>query len=149
MPLNVAFFTALLALICLWISLIDIKTLKIPDLANACVAGLGVVAVYRVAPDILGVHLLSALIVLGVAWGGSEFAFRRFQRDVFGLGDVKLLAAGTIWVGPFAVPSVLLIAALSAILFAVLMRRRSRKIPFGPFLSFAILLIWVHGPIVI
>jgi leader peptidase (prepilin peptidase)/N-methyltransferase len=116
-------------------------------------------------PLMLGGLTLSALSnppwllgsIAGVALGGSallvvSFLYLRLKgRDGLGLGDVKLFAAGGAWVGWQGLPGVLLIAALSALLYAVidgrLTKLRGRPLPFGPFLAAGIWLIWLNGPI--
>ncbi|WP_222416940.1 prepilin peptidase [Yersinia bercovieri] len=64
------------------------------------------------------------------------------QRETLGYGDFKLLAALGAWLGWMALPSLLLIASLTGIAFAVVARLyRGRPLntalPFGPFLAFS------------
>ena len=72
------------------------------------------------------------------------FALRRV--DGLGLGDVKFLAAASIWVGASGIPTLLLIAALAALGVAGGMQlaghqmKRQTSIPFGPFLALGLLL---------
>jgi leader peptidase (prepilin peptidase)/N-methyltransferase len=74
--------------------------------------------------------------------------FRRFRgREGLGEGDAKLLAAGGAWVGAIALPDVLLVAAGTALLFALRRLRAdpAERIPFGPFLAAGIWLLWLYG----
>lgn len=147
MPNFVAVLTAALGMVCIWISVVDFKTLKISNLSNVLIAVLGCAAIQSLAPESTISHLAAAVSITGVAWLASEVAYRKVGRDVFGLGDVKLLGAGTIWVGPVSVPSVLLISSLAALVFYFCFNKARERIPFGPFLSFAIFVVWVYGPI--
>jgi leader peptidase (prepilin peptidase)/N-methyltransferase len=70
-----------------------------------------------------------------------------------GLGDAKLLAAAGAWLSWQALPGVVLIATILAVVFAVatsLWRRTplaaAARVPFGPYLSVAIWLVWLYGP---
>jgi len=92
---------------------------------------------------------LGYLFLAGVAW-----AYRRLRgREGLGLGDAKLFAAAGAWVGAFALPSVLLGAAVSALAAAAVMvlcgrsLSRSSALPFGPFLAAATWAVWLYGPI--
>ncbi|MGH7111780.1 MAG: prepilin peptidase, partial [Stellaceae bacterium] len=73
--------------------------------------------------------------------------------DGLGGGDAKLFAAAGAWVGALALPSVILVAALSALLAAALLRLAGVRltarsaIPFGPFLALALWLVWLLGPL--
>lgn len=67
-------------------------------------------------------------------------------REGLGYGDFKLLAALGAWCGWQALPSILLLAALGGILgWAVCFRHQENDnvIPFGPFLAFAGLVIFI------
>ena len=59
-----------------------------------------------------------------------------------GEGDYKLLAALGAWLGWMVLPMVLLMASLSGVLIAVVLRWRGRlqagqPLPFGPYLALA------------
>lgn len=64
------------------------------------------------------------------------------QREALGYGDFKLLAALGAWLGWMALPSLLLIASLAGISFALVARLFKGRplntaLPFGPFLAFS------------
>jgi leader peptidase (prepilin peptidase)/N-methyltransferase len=71
------------------------------------------------------------------------FDFRKVQG--LGLGDVKFLAAAGIWVGVAGLPVLLLVATLSALICAGLIRLSGRRLTgqtslsFGPFLAIGLL----------
>ncbi len=65
------------------------------------------------------------------------------------MGDVKLFAAGAVWLNPIVLPIMMLISSIGAILYATpkLMTKKSGlsefKIPFGPFIAIAIWICWL------
>lgn len=63
-------------------------------------------------------------------------------REGMGYGDFKLLAALGAWLGWLALPSIILIAAATGLLYALVrfllsLQKTSEPIPFGPFLALA------------
>jgi len=73
--------------------------------------------------------------------------------DGLGGGDAKLLAVAGAWLGWFALPDVVLLAAVLGIAASVLLRLSGRVItlntalPFGPCLAFALWIERLHGGI--
>jgi leader peptidase (prepilin peptidase)/N-methyltransferase len=76
-------------------------------------------------------------------------------REGLGLGDAKLLAAAGAWVGLGAIPTVVLLSALGALVGTVLLHRLLRQaapiggtpLPFGPYLAAAIWIAALYGPL--
>ena len=73
-----------------------------------------------------------------------------FKKDAIGKGDSKLVAMLALWLGPigtlFAVGISYIVAAIYCLVGISLNRVRFRQvIPFGPFLSFGGLFIWLIG----
>ncbi len=71
-------------------------------------------------------------------------------KEAMGFGDFKLLAALGAWFGFMAIPQIILIAAVSSIIIAVLLSIMKIKaintaIPFGPFLALAGMVTLVFG----
>ncbi len=81
-----------------------------------------------------------AALAYALAWGLRALHARLRGRIGLGLGDVKFLAAATAWTGLAALPLVILVASLTALLalgLASLTGRRigaATRLPFGPFL---------------
>ena len=101
--------------------------------------------------------LLNALT--GAAAGFAAFAligeaFRRLRgRDGIGLGDAKLLAAAGAWVGWQSLPSLVLIAACTAIVLILLTRvgqggDLNQRLPFGPHLALAAWVTLLYRPLI-
>ena len=101
----------------------------------------------------------------GLWWRGLEAAlvfaavwlFRAGYRwlrghDGLGFGDVKFVAAGTLWVGADSMPGVLLIAVVSALVSLLIMRAQGQElhgkqaISFGPHLAVGLWWVWILAP---
>ncbi|WP_299409630.1 prepilin peptidase [uncultured Roseobacter sp.] len=123
-----------------WISLWDISHLRIPDLAN----GLLVLSGLMIAAVTTGGWPISQLIGLTIGFavftGLGEVYFRRTGVDGLGLGDAKLLAAAGAWLGWAALPGLVALSALSALSYALILKRQ--RLAFGPWLSASFLLQW-------
>jgi leader peptidase (prepilin peptidase)/N-methyltransferase len=150
LPLTPAVFSTLLAGLAIWIALVDLEDLIIPDLANAAIAILGLTLIVIETPaGALAEEIPDALMRV-IAAGGLLFllrlAFERFAgKEGLGLGDVKLMAAGATVLSWASLPYALVLAAVAAILVMVLrgIRHgawldRETEIPFGAFLAPAI-----------
>lgn len=70
-------------------------------------------------------------------------------NDGLGLGDVKFVAAATLWVGIASIPAMLLTAVSSAFISLLILRSEGhlldgkQAISFGPHLALAVWLVWV------
>ena len=97
----------------------------------------------------LVMSLLGAAIGYGVLVG-IETGYKKIRgRDGLGRGDAKLFAAGGAWCGAMALPIILLVASVSALLFVIILKIGLKKavtlnsaVAFGPFLSFGIGLVY-------
>ena len=135
------------------LALIDLRRFLLPDLLTLplLVAGLGIACLHDRAT------LVSALT--GAAAGFIAFAvireayWRLRRREGLGFGDVKLLAALGAWLGWISLPSVVLIACLSALAATCLSARFGRlvaadqKLAFGAHLALGGWLVWLYGPL--
>jgi leader peptidase (prepilin peptidase) / N-methyltransferase len=118
--------TATLAL--LWSDLADGL---LPDLlvGTAAFAGLGRAAIHQTLIDSAVAATIAGGLLLLVRWA---FLFLR-RREALGLGDVKLFAALAIWMQPQDVGPALLVASLTTLMTALVVRVPPyREIPFGP-----------------
>jgi leader peptidase (prepilin peptidase)/N-methyltransferase len=143
-PSATAFLVVLLAIA----TLIDVRTLRIPNFLNALIVVAGLSAAW-----LLDRSMLAA--VIGVVAGYSSlatvnYAYRRARgRDGVGLGDAKLLAGAGAWLGWTGLPFVVLIASALGLVFVAAARIAGRTlgptqaIPFGPFLCVGILCVWL------
>lgn len=128
---------------------------------------------YFMLPDLLTLPLIVAGILINSALEGEwpvkygvgavagyafvrllRFAYRRLRsREGMGLGDAKLLAAAGAWVSWSGLPSVVLVASLSALVVVLFQSRLTRRldlqqhVPFGAFLGAGLWIVWLYGPL--
>jgi len=95
----------------------------------------------------LGVVTAAALFLSTWAYGWLR------GTDVLGFGDVKLVGASAVLVGPWGVAMQLMLASLAAILFAAIRAwrkgrrlRAATRLPFGTFLAPAAIIVWAWLP---
>jgi leader peptidase (prepilin peptidase)/N-methyltransferase len=137
-----AILTGGLCLLMLVSALIDLTTLRLPDLLTAGIAlcGLGLA--------FLNGHLISGLIV-AVLSGAILYAVkwmleRQHDKPMLGLGDIKLVAALALWLG-LRTPAMLALAAILGLVF-VLTTKRREALPLGPMIAVASFVIGVVVP---
>jgi len=136
-----------LSVLCCAVALIDLRHGIIPDWLNLAIAALGLAHAFGDEGPIAAFGAIGFAGIVGVLfWLLQRLYFRLRRIEGLGLGDVKFLAAATIWVGAAGVPTLLLIATLAALgvagglqLAGCEMKRQS-AMPFGPFLAFGLLL---------
>ncbi|MGV6848189.1 MAG: prepilin peptidase [Marinibacterium sp.] len=128
-----------------WLCVTDIRGLRIPDAASLPLAGLGLG--FSLWPVLGPLPATPQEALLGLSLGYGAFALigaahmaLRAQEGL-GLGDAKLLGAAGAWLGWRDLPVLVGLAALSALVFALVMRRR--RIAFGPWLAGAFWILWV------
>jgi leader peptidase (prepilin peptidase)/N-methyltransferase len=147
------------------LSIVDARTLLLPDCLTLplIAAGIGHSAWTNTPPgSLLGDYCFEAAwSLLAAAAGFLVMAliaktFRHIRGiDGLGLGDAKLFAAAGAWLGMIALPSIMLIAAITALVTALIKHRMSRSgaplqttpVPFGPYLAGATWLVALYGPL--
>jgi leader peptidase (prepilin peptidase)/N-methyltransferase len=139
----------------LTLAAIDWREFVLPDILTLPLIPSGLALAWAIDPGLLSDHALGALagfaslaLIAGI--------YRRVRgREGLGLGDAKLLAAAGAWLGWQGLPSVLLIAAVSALALALATALGGGKlawtsrIAFGPHLALGFWLVWLYGPLVI
>ncbi|MGJ8615523.1 MAG: prepilin peptidase [Sulfitobacter sp.] len=148
----------LLSALWLWLllslAMTDAIWFRLPD----ALTGSAFIVATIIAMQPYGLGIEQAL--LGAAIGAGSLAALRWVyarvrgRAGLGLGDVKLMAGLGAFVGPLALPQLVLIAALAALIGALLTRRTApdglsgtRALPFGAALCAAAALIWFYNAI--
>jgi leader peptidase (prepilin peptidase)/N-methyltransferase len=131
---------------------IDLRRGLLPDILTLplVLAGLAAAAVFdpaELTQRALGAALGYTSLVIVAA------VYRKLRgREGLGHGDAKLLAASGAWVGAAALPQVILLAALAALLVAAGLRLAGTRLsahsalPFGPFLALVTWVLWLCGP---
>jgi len=140
-------FVAPLCLLCGALALIDIRQGIIPNQLNLAIAGLGLVKAVAGGGAAAGIAAISEGAAVGVIFWALQWMYYRLRKTPgLGLGDVKFLAAAGLWVGIAGLPTLLLIATLTALAAAGMLRLAGRRmtrqtsLPFGPFLATGLLL---------
>ncbi|MGO4571646.1 prepilin peptidase [Microvirga sp. 2TAF3] len=137
-----------LVAVSLAISIVDARSLVIPNALNAVNAGGGLAFAI-----LLKTSSFSSSIIGGGVGFLALLAFRSGYRSIrgqdgLGLGDVKFMAGAGLWVGWEGLAPLLLVSSLTALLFAVFRGilkghlDQRRPLPFGPFLCAGTLAVW-------
>ena len=134
------------------LSLIDIRTLTLPDPLTGAIVLLGIVMVWLTRPDAWQPHFIGGLAGYG-ALVAVELAYRHLRgRDGLGRGDAKLLGGLGIWTGWAGLAPIMLVASASALItvfgLAALDQRKAAadtQIPFGPFIALGGWITWLAG----
>lgn len=140
--LILAFLTASLCALLWQIGKEDVARLVIPNKLVAAIAGLGMIACLVSAPDALALRAIWTIVLFALGLVFSLLAAQVMGRPALGMGDVKLFAASTFWIGPAMMGLMLAAAAGSALIVAVLRGQTDGRLAFGPYLSAALLGLW-------
>jgi leader peptidase (prepilin peptidase)/N-methyltransferase len=126
---------------------------------------------FGIIPDSMVLALAAGGALLAFLWAPADFWWRGFEAvlvftaaslfragyrwlrgyDGLGFGDVKFVAAGTLWIGAEGIPGLLLIAVISALVSLLILRAQGHEldgkqaISFGPHLAVGLWLTWVAG----
>ncbi len=144
--------TCVLGWMLLALALIDAATFLLPNKLTLPLVAAGLATAWLIQPASVVWHAAAAVAAF-LFFEAAALAYRRLRgREGLGRGDAKLLAAAGAWVSLPGLPSVVLLAALTALAWAVWQRRRSgvstaTPMPFGPFLALGTWLVWLYGPI--
>ncbi|MFC6589480.1 prepilin peptidase [Sulfitobacter pacificus] len=94
------------------LSWIDLRTFRLPDVYTLPLILAGLILATGDKGIGLPASLLGCLLGFALFWVVGQYYFWRTGQEGLGLGDAKLFAASGAWLGPAALPYVLLIAAL-------------------------------------
>lgn len=141
-----AFGWALLAL-----ALADLDRMVLPDVLTLPLIPAGLAEAWLAhGPAALEDRAIGALAGY-LAFAALRLIYRRWRgREGLGGGDVKLLAAAGAWIGWAGLPTLVLVAAMMALVVVAADRREPPRadcpVPFGAYLSLALWAIWLYGP---
>jgi leader peptidase (prepilin peptidase)/N-methyltransferase len=132
---------------------IDLRCWTLPDALTLPLIIAGLSAALMLDPDQLTQRALGAALgYLSLVAIAALYRSLR-GREGLGRGDAKLLAASGAWLGAVALPQVILLAALSALVAAGFLRLAGIRLgihsalPFGPFIAVATWALWLLSPI--
>jgi leader peptidase (prepilin peptidase)/N-methyltransferase len=124
---------------------IDALCQRLPDFLTLPLVLAGLAEAYFLEPQALTERAIGAACgYIGFRLLALLYKWRRGQEGL-GAGDAKLLAASGAWIGAWLLPDMLLVAAVTALIFALRHGRidRTARIPFGPFLAAGTWLLWL------
>ncbi|EGF92863.1 type 4 prepilin-like protein leader peptide-processing enzyme [Asticcacaulis biprosthecium C19] len=132
--------TGLLCLLLLIAALIDLKTLRLPDILTTGIAACALVLAFLSGHVVSG--LIAAAVAAAVLYGVKYVLERRHGAAMLGLGDVKLVAALALWLN-VRTP---VMVAVAAVIGLVVIRNRKGLMPFGPMIAAAAFVIGILIP---
>lgn len=143
--------SAAIAIPLIWLSVTDLERQEIPDLATATIAlaGMGFQWHLHGPTASLLIPLATAAALTAAFWVAGAVYFTRQGTEALGIGDAKLIGAGTLCIGATSIWAMLLLAATGGITAALLSRRNdpgSQGIAFGPFLAYSVFIL-VNFPV--
>ena len=138
-----------LAGILVWITITDLRGLRIPDVTNLLLAMGGVGAHWLEGDGGLFASILSAVCVI-ILLAGVRFVYEMYRGyPGLGLGDVKMAGAAAIWILPLNLPLMMLVACISCLSFVFGRQmlgqnvRFDTRIAFGPFIGLGLMAVWL------
>jgi leader peptidase (prepilin peptidase)/N-methyltransferase len=151
-PVPLLLVSCLLGWSLLALATVDALAFRLPDILTLPLVVVGLIASFFLPdPAPLG-HLIGAAAGFFVLYA-IAVAYRRLRgREGLGLGDAKLVAAAGAWLGWQALPQVVLIGCVAAILWIGIAALRrggaalAERIPFGVPLCFGFWIVWLYGP---
>ncbi len=136
----------------LTLAVIDFREFLLPDALTLPLIPVGLLVAYFLDPLLILHHVIGAaggylfLVIV-------EFAYKSLRkREGLGRGDAKLFAAAGAWLGWEALPTVLFLAAASALIYVLFNSFKTAKaissgtkLSFGPFLALGTWILWIFG----
>jgi len=130
---------------------IDYRTGYLPDSIQLALGIGAIIIIALTSPIGIGWNdaLIGASINGSIFWALRAITSRIKEREAMGMGDVKLVFVAGLWVGPWALPYIMLLAGASTLIFLGILALIKKKptwhgeIPLGPGLSLGIYLSYI------
>jgi len=132
---------------------IDQRTMTLPDALTLPLLPAGLIVAWVIEAASLLDHAIGAAAGYGLFTLSRALHGKLRGREGLGLGDAKLMAAAGAWLGWQPLPSAVLLAALGGLSMIACRvaftgaASAGERIAFGPCISLATWLVWLHGPI--
>jgi len=132
---------------------IDQRSFLLPDALTLPLAPAGLLVVWLIGSVPVIDHVIGAIVGFLALTAVAHLYRAVRRRDGLGGGDAKLFAAIGAWVGWQGLPTVILYAAASGLLWVLARQALGRpaeltaRLPFGPHLCLAGWLVWLYGPL--
>ncbi|MGB3317053.1 MAG: A24 family peptidase [Albidovulum sp.] len=143
-----------LAILLIWVSVVDIERLEIPDIASLMIALGGCWQLFGQSRVVV-IDAIAAALLWSAAFWLTARAYEKFRGwQGLGFGDVKLMAGLGLWLGLEGTTYCVLAASLSGILFLAGMHLfqlgnyatiATSRVAFGPFLCLSGWAVWLSG----
>ena len=112
-------------------ALIDAKTRRLPDMLTGLIAIVGAILAWTRSPFDLASGAIAAAIAMGLLQVVRLVFRAKRGDDGLGFGDVKLIVALCLWLGPAMAWAVVVAGVVGLVAMAVV-RPRDGRMPFGP-----------------
>lgn len=143
-------YALLIAVPLIWVSAKDWRCYEIPDAGVGLLLGMALLYLTLEAPSSIKSHALAALIIGTLIWGLGEVHFRLKRYEGIGIGDAKLFAAGAFLLGPLKLADLVLLSSLGGTAACLISLKSGgspkRGIAFGPFIAYAIFILFHLDP---
>lgn len=139
-------FTAILVAL----TLIDARTLYLPDLLTIPLIVVGII--FNVLSGFIAIKasIIGAIVGFGVFWSINALFRLIRKKEGMGGGDFKLLAAIGAWLGYMQLPLVIMLSSLLAVIGALITapligKRINHPLPYGPYLALSAIIALFYG----
>ena len=136
--------TPVLAIVLIILSVVDLRDFRLPDVMTYPVLAVGL-ALSAIREGTVPFDSLIGASAGYLTFWVLGLMYLNFRNTIgLGLGDAKLLAAAGAWMGWQALPTVVLLSSISALMYALLGGKLNRQdcIAYGPWLSCAFIFCW-------
>ena len=146
--LRFSYYSVPLVSFLIWICVVDTAQLRIPNGAILSIVALGIVYLSFEKPELVTVHLMASTGILVSTYLVLKIIAFFSENSGFGNGDVKLVAASTIWLGIPTIFTAIFVALSSGLIVAMVSILAGKETinsrrPFGPFLSLGLWYAWL------